>query len=167
MRHTYRLDGDGDLGARLIDTKVVAAGYRYTSSAVAGPAFDTAIPRQLDLTGRPGQRVPHVWLDRGGSRVSTVDLATDEFVLLASTAGEPWADAARRVAAATGVPLTLHVLGTTLEDPDGTLSEVTGIGDTGALLLRPDGFVAWRAEKAVDDPEAVLTEVFDRILARI
>ncbi|MGW2720266.1 FAD-dependent oxidoreductase [Streptomyces sp. NPDC001492] len=166
MRHTYRLDGDSGLGARLIDTKVVAAGYRYTSSAVAGPAFDTAIPQQLDLTGRPGQRVPHVWLDHGGRRVSTVDLAIDEFLLLASSAGTPWADAARRIAAAAGVPLTSHVLGTALKDPDGAFSEVTGIGDTGALLLRPDGFVAWRAERAADDPEAVLKKVFDQILAR-
>jgi len=39
-----------------------------------------------------------------------------------------------------------------------------GVGDDGAVLVRPDGFVAWRAEGADPDPggtlERVLREVF-------
>nr|Q9L4Y1.1 RecName: Full=Tetracenomycin B2 monooxygenase-dioxygenase; AltName: Full=Tetracenomycin B2 oxygenase; Short=Tcm B2 oxygenase [Streptomyces olivaceus]AAF73050.1 Tcm B2 oxygenase [Streptomyces olivaceus]CAP12596.1 TcmB2 oxygenase [Streptomyces olivaceus] len=165
-RHTYRLDGDDELGRRLVDTKVVAAGYRYTSSAVLGAAYPTAIPHELALTGLPGQRVPHVWLDHDGRRVSTVDLAVDGFVLLARADGTPWADAAARLAATTGIPLTAHVVGKTLTDPADALAAATGLGEAGALLLRPDGFVAWRSDTSADDPEAVLDGVLARILAR-
>ncbi len=34
-----------------------------------------------------------------------------------------------------------------------------GIGEDGAVLVRPDGFVAWRSEHACADPEGVLAEV--------
>ncbi|MEU8582157.1 FAD-dependent oxidoreductase [Streptomyces abikoensis] len=166
MRHTFRLNDDGELGAKLIDTKVVAVGHRYSSDAVAGPGYPTAIPRELTLKGEPGYRVPHLWFDKDGERVSSVDLAVDGFVLLTRRDGAAWATAAERAAATAGIPLTAHVLGTTLTDPGDSLTEATGLGSGGALLIRPDGFVAWRSDEAADAPRAVLTEVLDRILAR-
>ncbi len=33
-------------------------------------------------------------------------------------------------------------------DPEGTWAGTAGVGDHGALLVRPDGFVAWRAKPA-------------------
>jgi putative polyketide hydroxylase len=49
---------------------------------------------------------------------------------------------------------------------DGRFEEVYGTGAEGAVLVRPDGFVAWRAAGAGDDPERVLGDVLGRILAR-
>jgi putative polyketide hydroxylase len=36
----------------------------------------------------------------------------------------------------------------------------------GALLVRPDGFVAWRTEAAAEDPERTLERVLWRLLCR-
>ena len=36
-------------------------------------------------------------------------------------------------------------IGTALTDPSGGFAAATGISADGALLVRPDGFVAWRA----------------------
>ncbi|MBV9845513.1 MAG: FAD-dependent monooxygenase, partial [Kutzneria sp.] len=119
MRHTFRLDGGDDLRAALINTEVVASGYRYVSDAVLGPAYPTAVPHEFDLTGKPGYRVPHVWLELGGQRVSTVDLAIDSFVLLTGRAAGSWAAAAEQVATEIGVPLLAYVVGTgPLADPN-------------------------------------------------
>jgi hypothetical protein len=53
-----------------------------------------------------------VWLgDRDGRRVSTHDLAGQgRFCLLTGIAGQPWADAAAKVADELGVPLVAHVI---------------------------------------------------------
>ena len=41
-----------------------------------------------------------------------------------------------------------------------------GITEDGAVLVRPDGFVAWRSEGPVQDPAAVLREAVTTVLAR-
>ena len=44
--------------------------------------------------GRPGSRAPHVWLERDGKQVSTIDLAGRTFMLIAGPEGGAWCDAA-------------------------------------------------------------------------
>ena len=51
-------------------------------------------------------------------------------------------------------------------DADGAWSAVRGIADAGAVLVRPDNFVAYRAADAVADPQSALTEALSAILAR-
>ena len=45
-------------------------------------------------------------------------------------------------------------------------AEKHGTTPEGAVLVRPDGFVAWRAEGRVADPEATLREVLASLLCR-
>jgi 2,4-dichlorophenol 6-monooxygenase len=40
-----------------------------------------------------------------------------------------------------------------------------GVSSAGAVLVRPDRFIAFRCAAAVSDPAAVLNDVFDQILA--
>jgi 2,4-dichlorophenol 6-monooxygenase len=40
-----------------------------------------------------------------------------------------------------------------------------GIGSSGAVLVRPDRYVGFRAADAVSDPAAALAGTFDQILA--
>ncbi|MFE0148669.1 hypothetical protein ACFWY5_16095 [Nonomuraea sp. NPDC059007] len=51
----------------------------------------------------------------------------------------------------------------TLADPEGRAAEAFGITGSGAVLIRPDGFVAWRAAEAVADPGAALREAWHRL----
>src|SRR5262249_46487338 len=50
-------------------------------------------------SARPGGRAPHVWLERRGERVSTLDLFGLDMVVLSGPEGEPWRDAARAIGA--------------------------------------------------------------------
>jgi 2,4-dichlorophenol 6-monooxygenase len=104
----------------------------------------------------PGVRLPHAWVERDGERISTLDLAAPgTFTLL--TASASWAAAGALVA--TGpVPLAVVMMGRDAFDPSGSWSVVSGIGATGALLIRPDQHVAWRAATAGADPEAELRQ---------
>jgi putative polyketide hydroxylase len=113
--------------------------------------------------GMPGSRVPHYWLERDGQRVSTIDL-TGRWLLFAASDGGAWQTAARQ--AAGGLPMDTWRVGGELRDPAGEFERSVGIGADGALLVRPDGFVAWRAEHAVADIATALRAALDAALGR-
>lgn len=151
---------DDTLAAPLDPMSTLFFGYRHLSSAVELEPDDDGMPLENpeQPTARPGSRAPHVPLVRDGVGLSTRDLFGRQFVLLAGASADRWL--------AASVDLDLHVnsycVGGDLEDPEGCFTKTYGITDDGAVLVRPDGFVAWRAEGADGD----LAEVVDRILAR-
>jgi putative polyketide hydroxylase len=142
-------------------------GYGYASSAVALEPGRPPGPGSNDLRGRPGTRLPHLWLQihpgshpgPGERRVSTLDLVGPGLVLLAGARGDRWCQAARRLG------LTAHRIGGDLQDVQGKLRSATGVGARGACLIRPDGIVAWRSRGAGEAPDATLARVLARILA--
>ncbi|MFJ7770659.1 FAD-dependent oxidoreductase [Streptomyces sp. NPDC097107] len=155
----------------------VALGYRYPQGAVVGADPGTpVVPEGLDLTGAPGSRAPHLWLrrsDDSGARISTLDLYEDSLVLL-SDAAQPtgWHEAATHLAADMRVPLKSYRVGGTPEadltpDDDATdWAKAHGVTRGGAVLVRPDGFVAWRSPGPAPDPESMLRQVVGTVLAR-
>ncbi|MFI0035703.1 FAD-dependent oxidoreductase [Streptomyces mutabilis] len=153
----------------------VALGYRYPQGAVVGADPATpVVPEGLDLTGAPGSRAPHLWLRPGGgdARVSTLDLYEDSLVLL-SDAAQPtgWHEAATRLAADLRVPLKSYRVGGTpeadlvQEDDDTDWARAHGVTRGGAVLIRPDGFVAWRSPGPAPHPESMLRQVVRTVLA--
>jgi hypothetical protein len=90
--------------------------------------------------------MPHVALSDG---ISTLDLAGNGFALV--TASPAWADAAA------GLPLAVHLL----DD-----AKALGIGNEGALILRPDGVIGWRDDTAHPDAEAELRYAVALLAAR-
>ena len=117
---------------------------------------------------RPGSRAPHVWLARAGRQVSTLDLFGDAFVLLAASQGNAWCDAARAAAGRfSGLPVGADLVGgPDLQDPAGGFAQAYGLSKDGAVLVRPDGFVAWRARGLVNDPQAALERVLATVLMK-
>ncbi|MDN3268103.1 FAD-dependent monooxygenase [Streptomyces sp. MA15] len=166
----YTPDGDA---AALVKRKGgilnVALGYRYPSGAVLGadPAAPV-VPETLALTGEPGSRAPHLWLDRSGARVSTLDLYERSLVLLASP-HSPWLAAAAEVAAALPVPLDAYGVGEgadLVSEPGADWAGAHGVTPDGAVLVRPDGFVAWRHEGRAADPARTLRDAITALLSR-
>ena len=101
-----------------------------------------------------------------GNRVSTVDLFGRSFVLIATFEGAPWCAAARSVARRfKGLDLETFCVGTALlRDPDLCFAEAYGLSRTGAVLVGPDGFVAWRAKSLANDAEGMLASTFESLL---
>jgi putative polyketide hydroxylase len=145
-------------------------GYGYESSAIIPECStgDGNSPVRSSFTSRPGTRAPHVWLERAGQRISTLDLYDRTLTLLTGSAGAEWSEAARMVTATYGVPLSIYTIDQEgeLQDVDSRWCEAYGIDPNGALLIRPDGFVAWRQPGAVDDHPAVLMNIVGQIIGR-
>ncbi|MEU2605781.1 FAD-dependent monooxygenase [Streptomyces albus] len=164
IRHGYATEQDR---ADFVDDVIITLGYRYRSSSVVGAPASKVLTPDLKLTGEPGTRAPHVWLRRGEEELSTIDLFWDDFVLLHGPGGEAWAKAAVKAAERLGVPLRSHAVGPheELRPVDRDWAEAYGLGESGAVLVRPDAFVSWRSADgpgSVADPDAVLADVVAR-----
>lgn len=90
------------------------------------------------------------------TRCSLLDLFGRGWTLLSED--DRWRDLATCAAQASGAPLTFVHIGTdaTPVDP-GAFRTAYGIQRGGATLVRPDGYIAWRAVTAPPDPLASLT----------
>jgi 2-polyprenyl-6-methoxyphenol hydroxylase-like FAD-dependent oxidoreductase len=152
----------------LVDDMSMEIGYRYNSAAVALEAGQAPALHEhpREAAGRPGSRAPHVPVERAGTSISTLDLFGTAFVLLAGAEGEAWQHAARSAADARAVPLEAYVVGGDLRDLGGGFAAAYGISPSGAVLVRPDGFVAWRANDATGAAEAAVGDVLDTVLLR-
>ena len=150
------------------------AGYRYRSEAIVSEDPPPSTPESVELmaspafTGEPGTRVPHLWLERGGQRLSTLDLLDGPFVLLTGPDGTAWHETARAVAAGQGIGLATCSIGADadLRDLENGWQTKMGMSSQGAVLVRPDGFVAWRTSTLPTNPAQQLEQVFAHILGR-
>jgi 2-polyprenyl-6-methoxyphenol hydroxylase-like FAD-dependent oxidoreductase len=110
--------------------------------------------------GRPGTRAPHVWLERDGEKISTLDLFGGRFVLLAGSGGKAWREDPN-----VGVDL-VQIGADGISDPENALCEAYGITPSGAVLVRPDGFVGWRFGTCPAAPAEAVSRALDRLLFR-
>ena len=138
-------------GATYESDAVVADGTAPTP--VANPVTDY-VP-----SARPGGRAPHAWLERRGERLSTIDLLGNGFVLLTARAGQAWHEPARRL----GLK-TFCIGNDELADPEGQWLTTYGLGEDGAVLVRPDGYVGWRSPAMTAHPAADLGEAMASIM---
>ncbi|MGW6710675.1 FAD-dependent oxidoreductase [Streptomyces sp. NPDC054956] len=149
-----------------------AMAYAYPCGAMVGGDPDRpVIPEGMRMKGDVGTRAPHMWLTRpDGERISTLDLYERSFVLL-SGAGTPWSAAAERVAERLSAKLDAYAIGSgpgadLVQEAGADWVEVHELTEAGAVLVRPDGFVAWRSQGAAADPQAALFEAMSEILRR-
>ena len=146
-------------------------GASYSSMAVV-PDGTVATVLANSITdyipsARPGARAPHVWLERDGNQVSTIDLFGDGFTLLVGSKGRPWKQAGERLTSDLGIDLKSVIIGEDgLQEPLEQWRLVYGIDESGAVLVRPDGYVAWRAHSLNSDPFTTLRSTLDDFLGR-
>ena len=152
----------------------VELGYAYESKAIVPDGTPPPEPvdeiRVYEPSTRPGAPLPHAWIDdEGGRRRPIKDLvAAGRFLLIAGEEGEAWCEAARELAD-TGVPVDAvrigHIDGD-LYDPRCLWINRRQIGPEGAILVRPDRYVAWRYAGASQIPAEELANALSQILAR-
>lgn len=142
-----------DLGYQYPDGAVVADGTPLRSAA-------DAVSDYLPST-RPGARFPHFWLDgrrQARSSHALIDLARPTLVLGAAldpaalTGDRPGLRV--RGLGQVGVPLACL----------GAVHDRCQIAADGALLLRPDGHVAWRQQRGVTLSEALVASILAETL---
>ncbi|KAL2422023.1 Tetracenomycin A2 monooxygenase-dioxygenase [Exophiala dermatitidis] len=157
-------------------------GYSYDSTSQAIFPEDTtpllsrvthlvpSLGQMLGIDGKAGSRIPHIWVQSEGRRISILDVLESLFVVLAGTDGHKWHEDAPKVASDLGVDIAVYRVGPEpaceLVASRGAWESAAGIPATGALLVRPDGFVAWRAWSSPSDLEHKLQDVLKRVLCQ-
>ncbi|MFE6526579.1 FAD-dependent oxidoreductase [Streptomyces sp. NPDC057794] len=130
------------------DAHGVDLNQRYTSAAIVPDGTpDPGFARDPELyhqpSSRPGARLPHAWITSGSRTLSTLDtVGRGRFTLLTGIGGDAWV----RAAGKQDVEIATVVIGPgqPYEDPYGDWARLREIPDAGALLVRPDGYVAFR-----------------------
>ena len=151
-------------------------GYCYTSKAICKEDSSplggltwrpwTLASLFLSIDGRPGSRVPHLWVQHQGKRISILDLTGESFVLLAGESGAPWLEAAKKASSSLENKITAYRVGPQgdLVTSKGDLESAAGISSRGAILVRPDSFVVWRQRRQPPDLELELERAMRQAL---
>ena len=119
----------------------------------------------LQATTRPGAKIPHAWLvNELGREISTLDVTgKGKFSLVTGLAGQAWAKAAKQINAPFLRTVVIGEKGAA--DPYFAWARLREIHEAGALLVRPDGFVAWRQREAVWDCAEACAQLRDALSA--
>jgi putative polyketide hydroxylase len=162
------ITGSGNVNER--SALDIDLGSTYASTAVVpdGSAPPQRTDGEYEAVARPGARAPHVWLTGGQGTVSTLDLFGSHFTFLAGFRAERWRVAAGEIAGELSVPVldrTAACIHASQRDGE-NWAAAYGVGETGAVLIRPDGHVAWRRAAAVQSPAKELCHVLNIILSR-
>jgi hypothetical protein len=129
----------------------VIYGYRYRSAAVSHE-YDADALFENEPSRRSGTRALHVWLSHNGKQISILDLYGSNFVLLAGSDGQRWHEMFAKAASRLGLSVDMYSIGQGQPYSDGGFLASYRINDSGAVLVRPDGFISWRAQNASIQP---------------
>ena len=138
-------------------------GFIYDAGALipdgsTRPAYNPRVYTPID---RPGSRFPHRWMDAARSE-TTLDWFDQELVLVTGIEGDAWLEAGADVARRLRIPVGLKRWPASHE---AALEVGCGMGRRGAVLVRPDGHVAWRMAWCPPDPKAELASAITTLLA--
>lgn len=155
-------------GSQLIDDLTMILGYRYPVKTANDADKFPPFPNELKLEGQPGTRAPHVWLEQTGTGISTLDLFGKNFVLLTDVGNVAWKNAAQEIALRRDINLDAYSIGEAgdLQNPARKWLAAYDLTSAGAVLVRPDGFVAWKETNSVKLPSETLEAVFYNLLYR-
>jgi 2-polyprenyl-6-methoxyphenol hydroxylase-like FAD-dependent oxidoreductase len=125
-------------------------GYQYQSDAIVpdGTEIVESSVAEYRPTARPGARAPHSQVRYRGETISTIDLYNGGFILVTGPDKADWVKAAIQVREQLKVPLGIFSFGSNLLPVDETTADLLqryGLEPSGALLIRPDGFVGFRS----------------------
>jgi putative polyketide hydroxylase len=157
--------GSVDTDVPIIEDEAMELGQLYRSTAVLG-ARDELPPamRTDEWAGQPGTRAPHAWVTVGERTESTLDLLQKEWVVFAGD--DRWGQAVSRASKRLGLAVKLILIGVDVIPHDDSFLEASlGLKSTGATLIRPDGYIAWRSVEWPDQGVEALSEALRTVAA--
>jgi len=152
--------------AQIIEDSAVILGQCYRAGAfVSQDGAESALfedPRAP--RGRPGSRAPHVDIKHATGSASVHDLVGRNFLLLIGTEGEPWEKAAALTAHDFKIELRSIRLAQEDHAAQSRLLHAYRIDARGAVLIRPDGVIAWRSDGESADAANALRVAIGSVL---
>lgn len=153
--------------------EAIELGFRYPHGGAFVPEEKYPTPKELYddpalPSAVPGSRFPHSYLDEtssSGKPISTIDLVKRNFVLVTIDPDSPW------IAAAGKAPIeidayTLNATSSPYRDVKGDVEKKCRLKPGEAILVRPDGFIAWRGTRADSGHEKQLEDGINAVLGK-
>ncbi len=187
QRYVTRSDPDlGMAGVKKQIPDVHVEFNRYRSNAVVFEN-DYVDDGKLDIDPRksfalPGTRAPHVELFINNKLGSIIDLYGHKFVLVTSHHGKDWGKVVKKLESELDIEIDFKVIAPPGSEDEYVelpihrekisspfslpFSEAYGISPNGAVLVRPDGYVAWKEKSLGSKSESRMKEALSRILAK-
>ncbi len=157
-------------------------GFHYSDGVVIPentkkPQIGQGIHDYLPTTW-PGCRLPHAWLRHSGTTYSTLDLAQpDSFVLIVDLKFKyQWLMAIKPLKTQLGFAVRLVAITDdeiqadskdTYYDVDGSWSKCREVSTSGAVLVRPDGHVAWRTKKLSSHSQLEFIDSYYKLASKL
>lgn len=145
----------------------VEMNQRYSSQAIIPESEPEQWHKDQELylqpSTRAGAKIPHAWLiDEAGYKKSTLDaVGKGVFTVVTGLSGQKWIKATEQLA----LPFVrLVVIGSPgFQDPYCEWQRLRDMAEDGVLLVRPDGFIAWRQQHAPNDTSTAKTKLLEKI----
>jgi 2,4-dichlorophenol 6-monooxygenase len=156
------------------NTHGIEMGQFYESAAIVSDGAKLPEPsRDPDLyyepSTVPGSHLPHAWVGDHKVKKAMMDLVPySRLTLITGIAGEAWEQAVHKVSAELAVPVGAVVIGPgrPVTDLYYDWMKLREVDESGALLIRPDKHIAWRAMTLPEDPASELRGALAIILGR-
>ena len=149
-------------------------GFTYDRGAFIGEFTSKPTARNPVIDYRPttwpSARLPHFMIEKKGAPLSIHDaLGRETFTLLVHARGaQHWRDAAAAINDKCFERVRCLSIGpkgvADLFDVHDSWTNLSEIGPTGAVLVRPDGHVAWRTDSLPESPTEELETIISRLL---
>lgn len=147
-------------------------GYTYDSAAVVDDGSPSKAGldevRLYEPSTKPGHPMPHAFVEHAGRRIALGELVHGgHFLVIAGECGHGWVEAGSKLATKHNLPLRAQTVGVV----DGDYIDVRAawlrhreFSDSGAVLVRPDRYIAFRSMRGVDDPRSGLSAALSQVL---
>ncbi|KAJ5912011.1 uncharacterized protein N7473_001314 [Penicillium subrubescens] len=147
-----------------IDDDAMEFGQIYLSEGIIGA--DKSLPRAKkpdEWNGQPGTHMPHFWVLKNGEKIPTLDLLGQGAWTLISES-DKWSEAVSTVNESSSIPLEFVHFGNSVQLVHGDdFQKHFSVSQSGAALVRPDGYIAWRVEALPSNAAEALKGVMSKV----
>ncbi|CAM1502403.1 Fc.00g043870.m01.CDS01 [Cosmosporella sp. VM-42] len=161
-RYVEEREWDGK-HVEVFDDVCMEFGQLYRSGGILGADANLPLARRPDeWNGQPGTRAPHIPLRRGEETISSLDLFCKGWAVLSKN--KAWSSLVAEASNATGVECSFVEIGGEIKETEARkFEESFGVDGTGAVLIRPDGYIAWRAISKPNEALGSLTAALGKV----
>jgi 2,4-dichlorophenol 6-monooxygenase len=140
-------------------------GYIYRGPLIAPGSDDTPLEQSDIVTYRPtttpGARLPHASVLHEGRPVPVHDILCPDGLTVLTSSASQWSAALRTQRHSAVLPIVVTCLAAADPRDQGELLALFEVGHRGAVLVRPDGHVAWRTTKPAPEGSSDLNRFLE------